>query len=137
LGYGAKGAAGSHRRRAPDLTLWAQFLRPWIEVQLGVGSRIEHKTLATASRTGGIAVGAPMGMIGTFVCQASAWFWGFCPVDGERTRLITRVRTRYNWLSLWTLFNLLLDIGDNVMIIGASLASSSGQKLSPSSSRDD
>lgn len=46
----------------------------------------------------------------------TAWFWGLYPMDGARTRLITRVRIRYNWLSPSILFNLLLDVGDIVMM---------------------
>ncbi|MDA8216294.1 MAG: hypothetical protein M0Z94_01605 [Dehalococcoidales bacterium] len=46
----------------------------------------------------------------------TSWFWGLFPMDRGRTRLITRVRMRYNWLSPWILFNLLLDVGDVVMM---------------------
>ena len=44
------------------------------------------------------------------------WFWGLYPVDGRRTRRITRVRLRYDWLSPWIVFNLALDVGDIVMM---------------------
>lgn len=46
----------------------------------------------------------------------ATWLWGLYPIDGARTRLITRVRIRYNWLSPLILFNLLLDVGDIVMM---------------------
>jgi len=35
---------------------------------------------------------------------------------GFRTRLITRVRLRYDWTSPTILFNLALDVGDIVMM---------------------
>jgi len=40
------------------------------------------------------------------------WYWGLYPQDDSHTRLITRVRLHYRWLSLVILFNLLLDVGD-------------------------
>ena len=47
---------------------------------------------------------------------AVTWFWGLHPLDEKRTRLVTRVRIRYDWKSPWILFNLLLDVGDIVMM---------------------
>lgn len=44
------------------------------------------------------------------------WFWGLYPADDGQTRLITRVRLRYRWLSPTILFNLALDVGDIVMM---------------------
>lgn len=44
------------------------------------------------------------------------WFWGLYPLDERRTRLITRVRLRYNWTSPTIIFSLLLDVGDIVMM---------------------
>lgn len=44
------------------------------------------------------------------------WFWGLYPFDDSRTRLITRVRIHYNWLSPSLIFDLLLDVGDIVMM---------------------
>ncbi len=44
------------------------------------------------------------------------WLWGLYPLDDSRTRLITRVRIHYNWLSPSIIFNLLLDVGDIVMM---------------------
>ncbi len=47
---------------------------------------------------------------------ATTWFWGLYPVADGQTRLITRVRMRYNWRSPAIIFNLLLDVGDIVMM---------------------
>lgn len=47
---------------------------------------------------------------------ATTWFWGLYPLDDGHTRLITRVRIRYNWTSPWIFFHLALDIGDIVMM---------------------
>jgi len=45
-----------------------------------------------------------------------SWCWDLYPLDESRTRLISRVRIRYDWLSPWIVFHLLLDIGDIVMM---------------------
>lgn len=44
------------------------------------------------------------------------WFWGLYPLNEKQTRLITRIRMRYHWLSLWIFFDLALDVGDIVMM---------------------
>jgi hypothetical protein len=46
----------------------------------------------------------------------SSWAWGLYPVDEARTRLITRVRTRYKWLSPWILFDMLVEFTDIIMM---------------------
>jgi hypothetical protein len=46
----------------------------------------------------------------------ATWLWLLDPVDSERTRLITRVRLHYVWTSPWILMNLMLDVGDIVMM---------------------
>ena len=44
------------------------------------------------------------------------WVWGLYPVDEHATRLISRVRLSYDWLSPTIIFNLLLDVGDIIMM---------------------
>jgi hypothetical protein len=44
------------------------------------------------------------------------WCWSLYPAGGDATRLVSRIRMRYNWTSPWMLFNLLLDAGDIVMM---------------------
>jgi hypothetical protein len=44
------------------------------------------------------------------------WYWGLYPQDESQTRLITRVRMRYHWLSPMLAFNLLLEFTDIVMM---------------------
>jgi hypothetical protein len=44
------------------------------------------------------------------------WLWQLDPLDGRRTRLISRVRGRYHWTSPGILFSLLVDVGDVVMM---------------------
>lgn len=46
----------------------------------------------------------------------STWCWGLYPIDSDHTRLVTRVRLRYRWLSPTIIFSLLLDIGDIAMM---------------------
>jgi preprotein translocase subunit YajC len=46
----------------------------------------------------------------------ATWTWKLLP-DGEgSTRLITRLRTKYNWRSLWIIYYLIYDMGDIVMM---------------------
>lgn len=47
--------------------------------------------------------------------QAS-WLWFLNPLPTGETRLITRLRTRYDWKSLWILYYLIYDAGDIVMM---------------------
>ena len=44
------------------------------------------------------------------------WCWGIHPLGKTQTRLITRIRVRYRWLSPGILLNLLIDVGDIVMM---------------------
>jgi hypothetical protein len=45
-----------------------------------------------------------------------SWLWNMTPINEQETRLITRVRMRYQWFSPTILFDLLLDFGDVVMM---------------------
>lgn len=44
------------------------------------------------------------------------WYWGLPPLDESQTRLITRVRMRYHWLSPMLAFDLLVEFADIVMM---------------------
>lgn len=44
------------------------------------------------------------------------WSWGLFPLDQRQTRLITRVRMRYHWLSPLIVFELLVEFTDVVMM---------------------
>jgi hypothetical protein len=46
----------------------------------------------------------------------TSWYWGLYPLDAHATRLITRIRLRYLWLSPAILFDLLADVGDIIMM---------------------
>ncbi len=46
----------------------------------------------------------------------STWYWGLYPQDDRQTRLITRVRLHYRWLSPAILFSLLVEFTDIVMM---------------------
>jgi hypothetical protein len=46
----------------------------------------------------------------------STWYWGLDPLDAGHTRLVTRVRMRYNWTSPMLLFGLLVEFMDIVMM---------------------
>jgi hypothetical protein len=46
----------------------------------------------------------------------STWYWGLEPVDATHTRLITRVRMRYQWTSPMLLFALLVEFTDIIML---------------------
>jgi hypothetical protein len=45
-----------------------------------------------------------------------SWLWLLDPIDDRHTRLITRVRLRYTWLSPAILFHLLIEFTDIVMM---------------------
>ncbi len=40
------------------------------------------------------------------------WLWEIQPIDEDRSRLVTRVRIKYHWLSPATVFNLLVKLLD-------------------------
>jgi len=46
----------------------------------------------------------------------TTWFWGMYPTPDGATRLITRIRTKYRWLGLTAIFNLLIEFGDIIMM---------------------
>ena len=46
----------------------------------------------------------------------STWYWGLYPQDDSQTRLITRVRMHYRWLSPAILFSLLVEFTDIAMM---------------------
>ncbi len=46
----------------------------------------------------------------------TSWAWGLYKINESQTRLVTRVRIRYNWMSPTIIFFLLLDVGDIVMM---------------------
>lgn len=46
----------------------------------------------------------------------TTWVWGMYPTRDGKTRLITRIRTKYRWLGLTALFNLLIEFGDIIMM---------------------
>jgi hypothetical protein len=46
----------------------------------------------------------------------STWVWGLYPIDATHTRLITRVRVKYHWLSPTIVFGLLVEFMDIIMM---------------------
>jgi hypothetical protein len=48
--------------------------------------------------------------------QDTTWTWALDPVDGQRTRLTTRVRMRYRWTRPSILFSLLVEFADLMMM---------------------
>jgi hypothetical protein len=46
----------------------------------------------------------------------ATWCWGLAPLDESQTRLITRVRIRYHWLSPMLALDLLVEFADIVMM---------------------
>ena len=82
-------------------------------------------------KAGALVPMSPVGEFGVYVrafvpCQwllwddkgqgKTTWVWGLYPVDENTTRLVARVRMHYDWLSPVILFDLLLDVGDIVMM---------------------
>lgn len=47
---------------------------------------------------------------------SATWLWFLCSKDGQQTRLLTRLRTKYKWTSPWIIYYLIYDIGDIIMM---------------------
>ncbi|MCK7526660.1 MAG: hypothetical protein MZV64_58215 [Ignavibacteriales bacterium] len=46
----------------------------------------------------------------------ATWLWYLYPIDETRSRLVTRLRTKYNWKGIWIIYYILYDIGDIIMM---------------------
>jgi hypothetical protein len=46
----------------------------------------------------------------------ATWTWLLSPLNPDQSRLITVLRTKYNWKSIWILYFLIYDVGDIVMM---------------------
>ncbi len=46
----------------------------------------------------------------------ATWLWYLASTPTGQVRLLTRLRTKYNWRSIWVLYYLLYDVGDIVMM---------------------
>jgi hypothetical protein len=46
----------------------------------------------------------------------ASWLWWLEVIDGNHTRLITRLHTSYSWASPWIVYYLLYDVGDILMM---------------------
>ena len=46
----------------------------------------------------------------------ASWLWFLYENDQRETRLITRLRTKYTWNSLWIIYYLIYDAGDIIMM---------------------
>jgi hypothetical protein len=46
----------------------------------------------------------------------ASWLWQLNPSENRTTRLLTRLRTKYNWKGIWIIYYILYDIGDIIMM---------------------
>jgi len=46
----------------------------------------------------------------------ATWLWYLYPIDKTRSRLVTRLKTKYNWKGIWIIYYILYDVGDIVMM---------------------
>lgn len=46
----------------------------------------------------------------------ATWLWHLLPTIDGKTRLLTRLRTKYNWKGVWIVYYLIYDIGDIIMM---------------------
>lgn len=46
----------------------------------------------------------------------ASWLWYLIPDSNNKTRLLTRLKTKYVWKGSWIIFYLLYDMGDIVMM---------------------
>lgn len=66
-----------------------------------------------------VSMDPPRSMVWKFQSGAwgnSTWAWGLYPEDEKRTRLITRLRIKYNWLSSSIVSMLMVDVVELVMM---------------------
>lgn len=48
--------------------------------------------------------------------KKATWLWQLIPTIDGNTRLLTRLRTKYNWKGFWIIYYLVYDIGDIIMM---------------------
>lgn len=46
----------------------------------------------------------------------ATWLWYLKPTGESQTRLISKLRTKYTWKSIWIIYYLIYDIGDIIMM---------------------
>ena len=46
----------------------------------------------------------------------ASWLWYLIPVGNDKTRLITRLKTKYVWKGFWIIYYILFDMGDIIMM---------------------
>ncbi len=46
----------------------------------------------------------------------ATWLWKIIPADEQNSRLLTRLRTKYNWKGIWIIYYMLYDAGDIIMM---------------------
>lgn len=46
----------------------------------------------------------------------ATWLWYLYSIDDTSSRLVTRLRTKYNWKGIWIIYYILYDIGDIIMM---------------------
>lgn len=46
----------------------------------------------------------------------ATWLWYLYQIDSNHSRLVTRLRTKYNWKGFWIIYYILYDMGDIVMM---------------------
>lgn len=46
----------------------------------------------------------------------ASWLWKLIPAADGKTRLLTRLRTKYSWKGIWIIYYLLYDMGDIIMM---------------------
>jgi len=82
------------------------------------------------SQSGDLIPMSPNGKSGTYIkdfvpnqwmlwgdkAGTSTWVWGLHPIDETHTRLITRVRMKYHWLSSALIFDVLVEFTDIIMM---------------------
>lgn len=48
--------------------------------------------------------------------EMATWLWYLYPIDETHSRLVTRLRTKYSWKSIWIIYYILYDVGDIIMM---------------------
>jgi hypothetical protein len=46
----------------------------------------------------------------------ATWLWYLKPISNTETRLLTRLRSKYNWKGFWIVYYIIADFGDIIMM---------------------
>ncbi|MFZ6030380.1 MAG: hypothetical protein ACOYYS_21945 [Chloroflexota bacterium] len=91
-----------------------QIMSEWQDLKVGDKVYLSQWTFETVRH---IEVFRNMLWVGgESAATAGTWAWGLYPMNEHQTRLVTRLRGKYNWASPWIVLLLVVDTLDIVMM---------------------